>query len=98
MQSSTLEGNSLFYQALSGTTVASGIGFGLITYAILTLFGLPVLLVYGIVRGLGQSTPHGMILEVIGALLGRFFFLKRYGKQWRQYAPVLLAGFPAAWG
>ncbi len=98
MQSSTLEGNSLFYQALSGTTVASGIGFGLVTYAVLTLFGLPVLLVYGIVRGLGQSTPHGLILEVIGALLGRFFFLKRYGKQWRQYAPVLLAGFSCGMG
>ncbi len=98
MQSSTLEGNSLFYQALSGTTVVSGMGFGLITYAILTLFGLPVLLVYGIVRGLGQSTPHGLILEVIGALLGRFFFLKRYGKQWRQYAPVLLAGFSCGMG
>ncbi len=98
MQSSTLEGNSLFYQALSGTTVASGIGFGLAAYGILTLFGLPILLVYGIVRGLGQSTPHGLILEVIGALLGRFFFLKRYGKQWRQYAPVLLAGFSCGMG
>lgn len=98
MQSSTLEGNSLFYQALNGTTVVSGIGFGLVTYAVLTLFGLPVLLIYGIVRGLGQSTPHGLILEVIGALLGRFFFLKRYGKQWRQYAPVLLAGFSCGMG
>lgn len=98
MQSSTLEGNSLFYQALSGTTVLSGMGFGVVTYAILTLLGLPVLMVYGIVRGLGQSTPHGMILEVAGALLGRFFFLKRYGKQWRQYAPVLLAGFSCGMG
>lgn len=98
MQSSTLEGNSLFYQALNGTTVASGIGFGLVTYAVLTLFGLPILLIYGIVRGLGQSAPHGMILEVLGALLGRFFFLKRYGKQWRQYAPVLLAGFSCGMG
>ena len=98
MQSSTLEGNSLFYQALNGTTVFSGMGFGLITYGILSLFGLPVLLVYGIVRGLGQSTPHGMILEVIGALLGRFFFFKKYGKQWRQYAPVLLAGFSCGMG
>ena len=98
MQSSTLEGNSLFYQALSGNVVFSGIGFGIITYAILTFFGLPVLLIYGIVRGLGQSTPHGLILELIGALLGRFFFLKRYGKQWRQYAPVLLAGFSCGIG
>jgi len=98
MQSSTMEGNSLFYQALNGNVVFSGMGFGVITYAILTFFGLPVLLIYGIVRGLGQSTPHGMILEVLGALLGRFFFLKRYGKQWRQYAPVLLAGFSCGMG
>ncbi len=98
MQSSTLEGNSLFFQALNSVTVFSGMGFGLLTYALLSFFGLPVLLVYGIVRGLGQSTPHGFILELAGAVLGRFFFLKRYGKQWRQYAPVLLAGFSCGMG
>jgi hypothetical protein len=98
MQTSTLEGNSLFYQALNGIYVLAGIGLGVVTYAILTLFGLPIMLVYGMVRGLGQSTPHGLILEVVGALLGRFFFLKRYGAMWRQYAPVLLAGFSCGMG
>ena len=98
MQTSTLEGNSLFYQALNGIYVSLGLGFGVITYILLMIFGLPILLVYGVVRGLGQSTPHGMILEVVGALLGRFFFLKRYGKMWRQYAPVLLAGFSCGMG
>lgn len=98
MQTSTLEGNSLFYQALNSTTVFSGMGFGLLMYAVLSLFGLPVLLIYGVVRGLGQSTPHGMILEVAGALLGRYFFFKKYGPQWRQYAPVLLAGFSCGMG
>ena len=98
MQTSTLEGNSMFYQALNGTTVFSGLGFGLVMYMILSLFGLPVLLIYGVVRGLGQSTPHGMILEVAGALLGRYFFLKKYGPMWRQYAPVLLAGFSCGMG
>ena len=98
MQTSTLEGNSLFYQALNGLYVSLGLGFGVITYILLMLFGLPILLIYGVVRGLGQSTPHGMILEVVGALLGRFFFLKRYGKMWRQYAPVLLAGFSCGMG
>ena len=98
MQTSTLEGNSLFYQALNGWYVAAGLGLGLVTYMLLMIFGLPVLLVYGIVRGLGQSVPHGLILEVVGALLGRYYFLKRYGKQWRQYAPVLLAGFSCGMG
>ncbi len=98
MQTSTLEGNALFYQALNGTYVLGGLGLGVIAYLLLSLFGLPVLLIYGVVRGLGQSTPHGFILEVVGAFLGRFFFLKRYGAMWRQYAPVLLAGFSCGMG
>ncbi len=98
MQTSTLEGNSLFYQALNGATIFSGMGFGLLMYFVLSLFGLPVLLIYGVVRGLGQSTPHGLILEVLGALVGRYFFYKRYGPMWRQYAPVLLAGFSCGMG
>jgi hypothetical protein len=98
MQTSTLEGNSMFYQALDGMTVVSGLGFGLLMYCILSLIGLPVLLIYGVVRGLGQSTPHGLVLEVLGAFLGRYFFLKKYGPMWRQYAPVLLAGFSCGMG
>ena len=98
MQSSTLEGSAAFYQALNFIYVIAGVGLGVITYAILTLFGLPIMLVYGMVRGLGQTLPHGHILEVLGALLGRFFFLKRYGAMWRQYAPVLLAGFSCGMG
>jgi len=98
MQTSTLEGNSLFFQALNWIYVGAGTLLGVITYIFLTLFGLPVMLVYGLVRGLGQSTPHGLILEVIGALLGRYFFLRRYGAMWRQYSPVLLAGFSCGMG
>jgi len=98
MQTSTLEGNSLFYQALNSVYVLCGLGLGVIVYTLLSIFGLPVLLIYGVVRGLGQVNPHGHILEVVGALVGRFFFLKRYGKMWRQYAPVLLAGFSCGMG
>ena len=98
MQTSTLEGNSLFFQALNASYVFSGLGLGLLIYMILSVLGLPVLLIYGVVRGLGQSTPHGIILEVAGALLGRYYFHKRYGAMWRQYAPVLLAGFSCGMG
>jgi hypothetical protein len=98
MQSSTLEGSAAFYQALNFIYVIAGVGLGVVTYAILTIFGMPIMLVYGMVRGLGQTAPHGHVLEVLGALLGRFFFLKRYGAMWRQYAPVLLAGFSCGMG
>ena len=98
LQTSTLEGNSAFFQALDPLIVGSAMGLGLLLYMVLNLFGLPILLIYGLVRGLGQTTPHGHFLELFGALLGRFYFLKRYGKQWRQYAPVLLAGFSCGMG
>ncbi|ABB37529.1 Oligopeptide transporter OPT superfamily protein [Oleidesulfovibrio alaskensis G20] len=98
MQTSTLEGNSLFFQALSGKFVGLGLGLGVVMYGVLSITGLPVMLIYGIVRGLGQSTPHGLVLEVAGALLGRFYFLKKYGSRWRHYAPVLLAGFSCGMG
>lgn len=98
LQTSTLEGNSAFFQALDPLIVGSALGIGLLLYMILSLFGLPILLIYGLVRGLGQTTPHGHFLELFGALLGRFYFLKKYGKQWRQYAPVLLAGFSCGMG
>ena len=98
MQTSTIEGNSLFFQALNALYVLSGLGFGVVTYVILSFLGLPVMLIYGVVRGLGQSAPHGLILEVFGALLGRYFFFNRYGAMWRQYAPVLLAGFSCGMG
>jgi hypothetical protein len=96
MQTSTLEGNSLFYQALNWLYVLGGVGLGVVTYGVLTLFGLPIMLVYGMVRGLGQSTPHGLILEVVGALLGRYFFLKRYGAGSTRRCSW--PGFPAVWG
>ncbi|EPR44131.1 hypothetical protein dsx2_1875 [Desulfovibrio sp. X2] len=98
MQTSTLEGNSAFYQALSPLVTGGAMAAGLLLYGVLSVFGLPILLIYGLVRGLGQTAPHGHFLELFGALLGRFYFLKRYGAQWRQYAPVLLAGFSCGMG
>ncbi len=98
MQTATLEGNSLFFQALNSVYVSCGVFFGVLAYAVLSFIGLPVLLVYGVVRGLGQSTPHGLILELTGALLGRYYFLQKFGARWRQYAPVLLAGFSCGMG
>jgi hypothetical protein len=98
MQTSTIEGNSAFFQALNPTVVGSALVAGLGLYGVLAFFGLPIMLIYGLVRGLGQTMPHGHFLEVIGALMGRFYFLKRYGASWRHYAPVLLAGFSCGMG
>ena len=98
MQSATLEGNSPFYQALNFSYVAWGGLIGLGSYLVLSALHLPIMLIYGVVRGLGQTTPHGIFLEIIGAIVGRYIFAKKYGLAWRQYAPVLLAGFSCGMG
>jgi hypothetical protein len=98
LQSATLEGDSPFFQALKVDYMAVGLGLGVVTYWGLSALNLPIMLVYGVTRGLGQSTPHGIFLEILGALLGRYFFMKKYGVAWRQYAPVLLAGFSCGMG
>ena len=48
--------------------------------------------------GLGTGLAAGMIPQMLGALLGRYFFERRFGLKWRQYAPVLLAGFSCGVG
>ena len=72
-----------------------GVGFGsiVVLYTLLSALGLPVLLIYGLMRGFGQF-PHHMILEVVGAMAGRLYLQKRYGQQnFLRMAPALLAGY-----
>jgi len=98
MVSSTMEGESIFWQALSFTWILWGLGAGLVMYVFLATFGLPIFLIYGVVRGLGQDTPGNHIPELLGALVGRFYFQKRYGKKWRPNVVVLYAGFTCGTG
>lgn len=96
--SSTLEGGSLFMEAWRWSYVGMGVGAGTLTYAILAFFGLPLMLFFGIVNGLGQGTPGNMIFLLIGALLGRLYFRRRFGSMWMKYTPVLLAGCACGMG
>jgi len=96
--SSTLGGYNQFEEALNFNYIGVGLGIGSVTFALMSFFGLPTFLVYGVVRGLGQSLPHGIILEFIGALIGRYYFQKRMGLTWRQYIPVIAAGFACGMG
>ncbi len=68
-------------------------GFGLAAYIALTFLGMPIFMIFGYVQSV-NGIPHFLIPQVIGALLARHYFWKRYGKQqWRQYAMVLSVGF-----
>jgi hypothetical protein len=55
-------------------------------------------MIYGIVRGLGQTLPHQIIPEIIGAVLGRYYFQRKLGKKWRPYILVVAAGFHCGMG
>ncbi|MFC1672203.1 peptide transporter, partial [Planctomycetota bacterium] len=95
---STRDGYSPFLESFNFGYLGLGLGLGLVTYCVLSIFGLPVLLIYGVVRGLGESMPHGLIPQFAGALIGRYYFQKHFGKMWRQYIPVIIAGYSCGMG
>ena len=96
--SSTLGGFSEFEQAFNWKYLLSGVGLGTAGFAALGWLGAPTFLIYGVVRGLGQTEPHAILLQFIGALIGRYYFQKRMGLKWRQYIPVVAAGFSCGMG
>ena len=98
MVTATTEGYSPYLESLRFEYIGAAFAGGLVIYTFLAAFGLPTLLIYGIVRGMGDTLPHYVVVEFIGAMIGRFYFYKRFGAQWRQYVPVLLAGFSCGMG
>jgi hypothetical protein len=93
LYSSTMGGYSQFHEAFRPDYIGIGLVAGLLVFAALKFAGAPVLLLYGAVMGLNQTMPHVVIPQLVGALLGRYYFQKKFGKQWRQYVPVLTAGY-----
>ena len=99
MYSATSEGGGMFMQAFNPTVVTVGTGLSIAFYMLMSKLGLPIMLAYGLIRGMGGAMlPHFVIPHFIGALVGRYVFYKRFGLQWRQYAPVLMAGFGCGMG
>lgn len=100
IMSSTLQGGQSgpFAEAFSVNYVLIGMSIALVLYAILSSFGLPILLVYGLIRGLDQSLPDVILPQFIGALLGRYYFRKRFGDKWLPGVVVFFAGYQAGFG
>ena len=101
MMSSTLGRFSAFEEAFNPKLLLAGTAFGTALFAFMWLLHAPIMFVYGIMRGMMPSlthSPHQLIPEFIGALIGRFYFQKRMGLMWRQYIPVVAAGFSCGMG
>ena len=101
MWSATLGGpgeTTLFEQAFNPPQILITCGLTVALFGIFRWAGLPIMFIYGIIRGAG-GLPHGLLLEIIGALVARFYFHKKYGaKRFLQMAPVLLAGYATGAG
>ena len=78
--------------------IGIGAAFAGALYGATLLFKWPLLFFYGFLGGIG-NLPHNTIPTMIGALLGRYYFAKRFGlERWQLYTPVLLAGFACGTG
>lgn len=93
IMTSTLGRFSQFEETFDWRIILTGAGFGTVLFFILYAMNLPILLIYGMVGGLNVTTPHGVIPQFAGALIGRYYFQRKMGLVWRQYIPVVTAGF-----
>jgi hypothetical protein len=99
--SATTEGGKAveqFLGAIRPSVIIPSTAAGLLAYGALAALRVPVLFFYGAVGGVGQMM-HVTVPHLVGGLLGRYYFSKRFGlTDWRRYAPVLLAGFSCGMG
>ncbi|OJU64725.1 MAG: hypothetical protein BGO01_21150 [Armatimonadetes bacterium 55-13] len=91
-------GENWFAQAIKPSYIGIGAVSGLTLYGAFAVLRIPLLAFYGFAGGLGLF-PANTIPQFLGAILGRRYFAKRYGKEnWARYAPVLFAGFACGTG
>lgn len=91
-------GDSLLLEKLSPSLI------GIACLAVLALFGaftgmgISTQYIYG---GIGAMNgyPHTAVPLFLGAVLGRYVFAKKFGREkWTNYAPILTVGFGAGMG
>ena len=96
MYSATLDmegAKPLFFEALHPEVMAGSFSFTLVAFAVMSALHIPIMAIYGFVQTVG-GMPHAFVSIVIGALVGKFYFNRRFGqKRVLQVVPVLLAGY-----
>ncbi len=90
--------SSYLIKALKIPYMAGGAVFGVLAYAVLAAFNLPVMLIFGVIASVG-TVPHAFIPQFLGALLGRYYMERKFGRRrWMRYTPVLAAGYACGTG
>ena len=91
-------GQTMFQKAFRWEYLAVGGSVCIMAFGLMTWLRLPTMAIYGFVRGIG-GIPHTFVLEIVGALIAKFYLHKRFGKKkFLQAAPVLMAGYFAGIG
>ncbi len=98
MKTATLEGGSQVLESLHMEYALWGFGTGGGLFLVLSALGLPIMLVFGAVLGLAQSSPGSMFCVMLGAFVGKFYFKRRYKDMWLRYMTAILAGFGCGMG
>jgi hypothetical protein len=91
-------GSSFLLQSIKFPVIGYAGAGALALYLLLGAFKVPALWFYGLAGGFNSATT-GAIPMFIGAILGRYYFARRFGvDRWRQYTPVLAAGYACGVG
>lgn len=97
-RTATTSGNAFFLEAIKWNVILGGLIFGLAGFAVLSFFKLPILLIYGVIGGM-WANPFDALPMLIAAMVGRYYFSRKYGRErWRRYSYVLAAGFGCGFG
>jgi len=91
-------GNELIRSIIRLDYILVGVASSGAMLGLLSVLKWPITLFYGFIGGIG-AWPHFVLPNFIGALLGRYYFERRFGEQtWRSYTPILLAGYSCGMG
>ncbi len=92
------EGSSLLLQALKPRVIIGALLAAIAAFSLFAKLGISSQYIYGSIGSM-NSFPHTAIMILTGALLGRYFFARKFGKEkWQNYAPILAVGFGAGMG
>ena len=91
-------GGAILSEIIRLPNILIGFVVGSVIFLILIVTGGPTMLFYGLIAGMGMNA-FWTIPQFTGALLGRYYFTRRFGlERWKAYAPVLLAGYGCGFG
>ena len=90
--------DNLLLKAINTNYIGAGAGVAVLAYGATLAGGLSTLFFYGLVNGT-HTLPAYALPQFLGAMLGRYYFQKRYGSEnWKAFTPVLVAGYYCGMG